>query len=122
MPRQQLGSPPVDGQLGLQLGETLADRSEFGQVAADRAGQLPCIDEALATSDIDRLIADAEELGDLGGLPSECDEINDLAAELGRTAVGHHWGFGETEPFVRRIGDHTAVAIQLRYEVGDMMA
>ncbi|MFF7601585.1 hypothetical protein [Streptomyces mirabilis] len=36
--------------------------------------------------------------------------------------VGAYGGFGETEPFVRRIGDRTAVAIQLRYEVGDMMA
>nr|WP_181647474.1 hypothetical protein [Streptomyces sp. WAC00263] len=121
MPRQQLGSPPVDGQLGPQLGGTLAGRSKFGQVAAGRAGQLPCVDEVLATTDIDHPVADAEELGDLGGLPSGCDEINDLAAELGRTAAGHG-GFGETEPFVRRIGDHTAVAIQLRYEVGDMMA
>ncbi|MFD8132649.1 hypothetical protein [Streptomyces mirabilis] len=113
--------PTMTSVLGLQLGDTLAGRSEFGQVAAGRAGQLPCIDEVLATPDLDRRVADAEELGDLGGLPSGCDEINDLAAELGRTAVGHHGGFGETEPFVRRIGDHTAVAIQLRYEVGDMM-
>ncbi|MFI7143147.1 hypothetical protein ACIBQ5_37320 [Streptomyces massasporeus] len=38
---QQLGSPPVDGQLGLQLGDTLVGRSELGQVTAVRAGQLP---------------------------------------------------------------------------------
>ncbi|MGW4983486.1 hypothetical protein [Streptomyces mirabilis] len=36
--------------------------------------------------------------------------------------VGAFGGFGETKPFVRRIGDHTAVDIPLRYEVGDMMA
>lgn len=67
---QQLGGAPVDGQLGLQLGDALAGRGQFGQVAAGRARQLPRIDEVLATPDIDRLVADAEELGNLGDLPS----------------------------------------------------
>jgi hypothetical protein len=31
-------------------------------------------------------------------------------------------GFGEGEPFVRRIGDHTVVDIPLCYEAGDMKA
>ncbi|QIY69944.1 hypothetical protein HEP84_13020 [Streptomyces sp. RLB1-33] len=36
--------------------------------------------------------------------------------------VGAFGGFGETEPCVRRIGDHKAVGIPLRYEVGNMVA
>ncbi|MFG2789582.1 DUF3887 domain-containing protein [Streptomyces sp. NPDC048419] len=36
--------------------------------------------------------------------------------------VGEFEGFGEGEPFVRRIGDHTVVDIPLRYEAGDMKA
>ncbi|MFR0357259.1 DUF3887 domain-containing protein [Streptomyces sediminimaris] len=36
--------------------------------------------------------------------------------------VGAFEGFGEGEPFVRRIGDHTVVDIPLRYEAGDMKA
>ncbi len=36
--------------------------------------------------------------------------------------VGSFEGFGEGEPFVRRIGDHTVVDIPLRYEAGDMKA
>ncbi|MFF2519568.1 hypothetical protein [Streptomyces sp. NPDC058086] len=36
--------------------------------------------------------------------------------------VGAFGGFSETEPFVRRVGDHTAVDIPLRYKAGDMMA
>ncbi|MGW3939416.1 hypothetical protein [Streptomyces phaeochromogenes] len=36
-----------------------------------RTGQLPCIYEVLAAPDMDRLIADAEELSDLGDLPSD---------------------------------------------------
>ena len=36
--------------------------------------------------------------------------------------VGAFEGFGEGEPFVRRIGDHTVVDIPLRYEAGAMKA
>ena len=36
--------------------------------------------------------------------------------------VGEFEGFGEAEPFVRRVGDHTVVDIPLRYEAGDMKA
>ncbi|MFK0158756.1 DUF3887 domain-containing protein [Streptomyces sp. NPDC090499] len=43
-----------------------------------------------------------------------------LAAVAG--LVGTFEGFGEGEPFVRRIGDHIVVDIPLRYEAGDMKA
>ncbi|OIJ68152.1 hypothetical protein WN71_009880 [Streptomyces mangrovisoli] len=36
--------------------------------------------------------------------------------------VGAYEGFGDGEPFVRRIGDHTVVDLPLRYEAGDMKA
>ncbi|HJP80701.1 MAG TPA: DUF3887 domain-containing protein [Pseudonocardiaceae bacterium] len=36
--------------------------------------------------------------------------------------VGAFEGFGDGEPFVRRIGDHTVVDVPLRYEAGDMKA
>ncbi|WP_327406672.1 DUF3887 domain-containing protein [Streptomyces sp. NBC_01288] len=36
--------------------------------------------------------------------------------------VGEFEGYGEGEPFVRRIGDHTVVDIPLTYEAGDMKA
>jgi hypothetical protein len=45
---------------------------------------------------------------------------NGLATVTG--LVGAFEGFGEGEPFVRRIGDHTVVDIPLRYEAGDMKA
>ncbi|MGH3534657.1 MAG: DUF3887 domain-containing protein [Pseudonocardiaceae bacterium] len=50
------------------------------------------------------------------------DEVraNGLATVAG--LVGAFEGFGESEPFVRRIGDHTVVDIPLRYEAGDMKA
>lgn len=34
--------------------------------------------------------------------------------------VGAFEGFGDGEPFVRRIGDHTVVDVPMRYEAGDM--
>jgi hypothetical protein len=37
----------------------------------------------MATPSIDRLSADAEELDNLGDLPSGCDKIEDLAANSG---------------------------------------
>ncbi|MBY8345477.1 DUF3887 domain-containing protein [Streptomyces spinosirectus] len=36
--------------------------------------------------------------------------------------VGAFEGFGDGEPFVRRIGDHTVVDVPLRYEADDMKA
>ncbi|MEU6406467.1 DUF3887 domain-containing protein [Streptomyces sp. NPDC046985] len=43
-----------------------------------------------------------------------------LAAVTG--LVGAFEGFGQDDPFVRRIGDHTVVDVPLRYEAGDMKA
>ncbi|MEU6717369.1 DUF3887 domain-containing protein [Nonomuraea sp. NPDC046802] len=50
------------------------------------------------------------------------DEVrgNGLATVAGM--VGAFERFGEGEPFVRRIGDHTVVDIPLHYEAGDMKA
>ncbi|MFD8420878.1 DUF3887 domain-containing protein [Streptomyces sp. NPDC059466] len=50
------------------------------------------------------------------------DEVrgNGLATVAG--LVGAFEGFGQGDPFVRRIGDHTVVDIPLRYEAGDMKA
>ena len=46
--------------------------------------------------------------------------LDSLATVAG--LVGAFEGFGQGEPFVRRIGDHTVVDIPLRYEAGDMKA
>ena len=45
---------------------------------------------------------------------------NALASVAG--LVGAFEGFSDSDPFVRRIGDHTVVDIPLRYEAGDMKA
>ena len=50
------------------------------------------------------------------------DEVRGDALATVAGLVGAFEGFGEGEPFVRRIGDHTVVDIPLRYEAGEMKA
>jgi hypothetical protein len=50
------------------------------------------------------------------------DQVRGNALATVAGLVGAFQGFGEGEPFVRRIGDHTVVDIPLRYEAGDMKA
>lgn len=79
----------MDGQLRLQLGDALTGRSQLGLLGSGRTGNLPGVDAVLATPDVDRLLADAEKLGDLGDLAAGLDQIKDPAAELERIAAGH---------------------------------
>lgn len=50
------------------------------------------------------------------------DEVRGNALATVAGLVGAFEGFGQAEPFVRRIGDHTVVDIPLCYEAGDMKA
>jgi Protein of unknown function (DUF3887) len=50
------------------------------------------------------------------------DELRGSALATLASHVGAFEGFGEGEPFVRRVGDLTVVDIPLRYEGGDMKA
>jgi hypothetical protein len=50
------------------------------------------------------------------------DEVRGNALATVAGLVGAFEGFGQGEPFVRRIGDLTVVDIPMRYEAGDMKA
>ncbi|MFF4116521.1 DUF3887 domain-containing protein [Streptomyces sp. NPDC001714] len=50
------------------------------------------------------------------------DEVRGSGMATVAGLVGAFEGFGEEEPFVRRIGDHTVVDVPLRYEAGEMKA
>ncbi len=50
------------------------------------------------------------------------DEVRGSGLATVAGMVGAFQGFGDTEPFVRRIGDHTVVDVPLRYEAGEMKA
>lgn len=50
------------------------------------------------------------------------DEVRGSAMATVAGLVGAFEGFGDAEPFVRRVGDHTVVDVPLRYEAGEMKA
>ncbi len=50
------------------------------------------------------------------------DEVRGEGLATVAGMVGAFEGFGEGDPFVRRIGDHTVVDLPLRYEAGEMKA
>ncbi|WP_327049238.1 DUF3887 domain-containing protein [Microbispora sp. NBC_01189] len=76
----------------------------------------------IATAVLDGRMDEARQSFNAQVLEAFTDEVraNGLATVTG--LVGAFEGFGEGEPFVRRIGDHTVVDIPLRYEAGDMKA
>jgi Protein of unknown function (DUF3887) len=106
---QRFGSP-IDPRTGEPMDKTvrMAD-------AAERATEIVTevlegrLDEARPSFNAQVLEALTDEKWDSG-----------LATVAG--LVGAFEGFGEGEPFVRRIGDQTVVDIPLRYEAGDMKA
>ena len=65
---------------------------------------------------------DARPSFDARVLEAFTDKVRGDALATVAGLVGAFEGFGTTEPFVRRIGDHTVVDIPLRYEAGDMKA
>ena len=106
---QRFGKP-IDPRTGEPMDKTvrMAD-------AAERA-------ITIATAVLDGRMDDARQSFNPQVLEAFTDEVraNGLATVTG--LVGAFEGFGEGEPFVRRIGDHTVVDIPLRYEAGDMKA
>jgi hypothetical protein len=106
---QRFGKP-IDPRTGEPMDKTvrMAD-------AAERA-------ITIATAVLDGRMDEARQSFNAEVLEAFTDEIraNGLATVTG--LVGAFEGFGEGEPFVRRVGDHTVVDIPLRYEAGDMKA
>ncbi|MBV9204753.1 MAG: DUF3887 domain-containing protein [Actinobacteria bacterium] len=106
---QRFGKP-IDPRTGEPMDKTvrMAD-------AAERA-------ITIATAVLDGRMDEARQSFNAQVLEAFTDEVraNGLATVTG--LVGAFEGFGEGEPFVRRIGDHTVVDIPLRYEAGDMKA
>jgi Protein of unknown function (DUF3887) len=106
---QRFGKP-VDPRTGEPMDKTvrMADAAERAVeiVTAVFGGRM---DEARQSFNAEVLAAFTDEV-----------RANGLATVTG--LVGAFEGFGEGEPFVRRIGDQTVVDIPLRYEAGDMKA
>ncbi|MGY6023584.1 DUF3887 domain-containing protein [Streptomyces spinosirectus] len=101
---------PIDPRTGEPMDKTVR--------MADAAPRAITIVKAV----LDGRMDEARQSFDAQVLEAFTDEAraNGLATVTG--LVGAFEGFGEGEPFVRRIGDHTVVDIPLRYEAGDMKA
>jgi hypothetical protein len=106
---QRFGKP-IDPRTGEPMDKTvrMAD-------AAERA-------TTIVTAVLEGRMDEARQSFNTQVLEAFTDEVRGDALATVTGLVGAFEGFGEAEPFVRRIGDHTVVDIPLRYEAGDMKA
>jgi hypothetical protein len=106
---QRFGKP-IDPRTG-----ELMDKTVSMTDAADRAVQI-------VTDILEDRMDQARPSFNAEVLAAFTDKVRGDALATVAGLVGALEGFGEGEPFVRRIGDHTVVDIPLRYEAGDMKA
>ena len=106
---QRFGKP-IDPRTGEPMDKTvrMAD-------AAERAVEI-------VAAVLDGRMGEARQSFNAEVLAAFTDEVRGDALATVTGLVGAFEGFGEGEPFVRRIGDHTVVDIPLRYEASDMKA
>jgi hypothetical protein len=83
--------------------------------AAERAA-------AIVTDVLDGRMDEARKSFDAEVLAAFTDEVRGKALATVAGLVGAFEGFGDGDPFIRRIGDYTVVDIPMRYEAGDMKA
>jgi hypothetical protein len=106
---QRFGKP-IDPRTGEPMDKTVRMTD-----AAERAVEI-------FTAVLDGRMDEARQSFNAEVLAAFTDEVRGNALATVTGLVGAFEGFGEGEPFVRRIGDHTVVDIPLRYEAGDMKA
>jgi hypothetical protein len=106
---QRFGKP-IDPRTGEPM-----DKTVHMTDAAERAVQI-------VTDVLDGRMDEARRSFDADVLAAFTDEVRGSALATVAGLVGAFEGFGDGEPFVRRIGDHTVVDIPMRYEAGDMKA
>ena len=106
---QRFGKP-IDPRTGEPMDKTvrMAD-------AAERAAKI-------VTDVLENRMDEARPSFNAQVLEAFTDEVRGDGLATVTGLVGAFEGFGDGEPFVRRIGDHTVVDIPLRYEAGDMKA
>lgn len=106
---QRFGKP-IDPRTGEPMDKTvrMAD-------AAERA-------ITIVTAVLDGRMDEARQSFNAQVMEAFTDEVRGSALATVAGLVGAFEGFGEGEPFVRRIGDHTVVDIPMRYEAGEMKA
>jgi Protein of unknown function (DUF3887) len=106
---QRFGKP-IDPRTGEPMDKTVQMTD-----AADRAVQI-------VTDVLEGRMDEARPAFNAQVLAAFTDEVRGDALATVAGLVGAFEGFGDGEPFVRRVGDLTLVDIPLRYEAGDMKA
>jgi hypothetical protein len=106
---QRFGNP-IDPRTGEPM-----DKTVHMTDAAERAAEI-------VTDVLEDRMDEARKSFNAEVLAAFTDEKRGSALATIAGLVGAFESFGEDEPFVRRIGDHTVVDIPLRYEAGDMKA
>ncbi|SEO05542.1 DUF3887 domain-containing protein [Actinacidiphila rubida] len=106
---QRFGKP-IDPRTGEPM-----DKTVHMTDAAERA-------LAIVTDVLEDRMDDARPSFNAEVLAAFTDQVRGDALASVAGLVGAFEGYGDGEPFVRRIGDHTVVDIPLRYEAGDMKA
>ncbi|MFE5033916.1 DUF3887 domain-containing protein [Streptomyces sp. NPDC056683] len=106
---QRFGKP-IDPRTGEPMDKTVRMTD-----AAERAVQI-------ATDVLEGRMDEARQSFNTEVLAAFTDEVRGDGLATVAGLVGAFEGFGEGEPFVRRIGDYTVVDIPLRYEAGPMKA
>jgi hypothetical protein len=106
---QRFGKP-IDPRTGEPMDKTVR--------MADAAGRAIHIAAAV----LDGRMEEARPFFNEEVLTAFTDEVRGDSLATVAGLVGAFEGFGDGEPFVRRIGDHTVVDIPLRYEAGEMKA
>jgi hypothetical protein len=106
---QRFGKP-IDPRTGKPMDKTVRMADAAARATEIAAAVLDGrMDEARRSFNAEVLAAFTDEV-----------RLDGLATVTG--LVGAFEGFGDGEPFVRRIGDHTVVDVPLRYEAGEMKA
>lgn len=106
---QRFGKP-IDPRTGEPM-----DKTVYMTDAAERA-------TTIVTHVLEGRMDEARRSFNAQVLEAFTDEVRGDGLATVTGMVGAFEGFGEAEPFVRRIGDHTVVDLPLRYEAGDMKA
>ncbi|MER7922606.1 MULTISPECIES: DUF3887 domain-containing protein [unclassified Streptomyces] len=106
---QRFGKP-IDPRTGEPMDKTVRMTD-----AAERA-------TTIVTAVLEGRMAEARQSFNSQVLEAFTDEVRGDGLATVAGLVGEFEGFGDGEPFVRRIGDQTVVDIPLNYEAGEMKA
>src|SRR5450759_2959567 len=88
--REELGSPAVDGQFGLEFADAPLGRRKFLTLCGGQAGDESAVDVLLPPPGVYRLIADPKVASQIDDLGVSVEEIDDSTSELRWVSTSSH--------------------------------